>query len=106
MQQRTSVRTVVLLITQTERVNTRTFELPVATDSALYLPTYLLLDRLLFLVLNYELFANGAEYGELSIYLVYSNTVPPIFRSHPEPVGTVLRIVRPMSAAQGVVELN
>lgn len=68
--------------------------------------TYLLLDCLHLITLNYGLYAEGSEWDELEKHALQIDALPPIFCFLPNSVATVVGIIGPRPAPPGVVELD
>lgn len=106
LQQKTSLHNVGSSLTQGADVDTKASELPVVTDDALHYLTYLLSNRLHFLILKYELNNEVAGWNELAKYSVAVEALHLVVFSFPESVATVLLILRLKPAAPHIVELN
>lgn len=83
LQKKTSVLNVRSTLNHAEGVDTRSLYIPVADNNALpYL--FLLLDCSHLLLLNYELYTDGAESVKLAKYAADNHAIPPEFTSFPE----------------------
>lgn len=86
LQNKTSLRSVVNSSTKAERVDTKYFELQIGTEDILQFLIFLQLDNFNFLISNYELYAECAEWNHLITCAGHSDLFSSIFVLSQSPV--------------------
>lgn len=106
LQQSTSLRNLRCLLARAIGIDSQVIEVAIAIADAWGYLTDLFINRFYLLILNFELWANGAERAELANLVVHNDLFSSMFYSLPELCSTLLRIVLPRPEASLAVALN